>query len=146
MNVNVMFVTNDKACLPTPQSENSAGLDLVCSETTIIGPEETKLLRTGICLEIPVGFVGLICERSSLHKKGLMLANKVGVIDSDYRGEVLLAVTYTRQWAKGFEPIEVLAGDRLAQLIIMPAPLITFTVVKSLSNTKRGDGGFGSTG
>ena len=105
-------------------------------------PNETKLIHTGIAMEIPEGLVGLIYARSGLaSKKGLAPANKVGVIDSDYRGEIMVALHN-----HGTSAQTVADGERIAQIVFAPYYAAEFTVVDELEDTVRGAGGFGSTG
>lgn len=132
------------AHLPTYGTEFSAGADLyACLEEPVtIGPGETKKIPTGLAMEIPVGCAGLIYARSSLGtKKGLAPANKVGVIDADYRGELMVALHN-----HGQQPRTVQDGERIAQLLILPCLSPPFTEVDVLDDTERGSGGFGSTG
>ena len=96
---------------------------------------------TGVALEIPLGFVGLLFPRSSVSKTSLSLANSVGVVDSSYRGEIMLKFRHTGEANPFYR-----AGDRVGQIMIMPYPKIEFIEAKELSTTDRGDGGFGSTG
>ena len=134
----------EKAVVPTYGSEYSAGADLyACEENTVtIAPHETILIRTGLSVEIPEGFGGFIYARSGLAtKKGLAPANKVGVIDADYRGEVMVALHNHSEVPQTVEP-----GERVAQLVIAPFLKAEFTVAEELSDTVRGTGGFGSTG
>ena len=135
---------NEKATVPTYGSAFAAGADLyACEESEItIAPSETRLIHTGIAMEIPEGLVGLIYARSGLaSKKGLAPANKVGVIDSDYRGEIMVALHN-----HGTEPQAVASGERIAQIVFAPYMTAEFSVVDELSDTVRGVGGFGSTG
>ena len=135
---------NDKACVPTYGSAFAAGADLyACEDAPVtIEPGQTKLVHTGLAMEIPAGLVGLIYARSGLaSKKGLAPANKVGVIDSDYRGEVMVALHNHGTVAQTVE-----AGERIAQIVFAPYYAADFTVVESLDDTARGAGGFGSTG
>lgn len=135
---------NEKAILPTYGSAFAAGADLyACEEGEVtVAAGETKLIHTGLAMEIPEGLVGLIYARSGLaSKKGLAPANKVGVIDSDYRGEIMVALHN-----HGSAPRTVAAGERIAQLVFTPYYTADFTVVDQLSDTVRGVGGFGSTG
>ena len=132
------------AHLPTYGTEFSAGADLyACLEEPVtIGPGETKKIPTGLALEIPVGCAGLIYARSSLGtKKGLAPANKVGVVDSDYRGEFMIFLHN-----HGVEPQTIVHGDRVAQLLVTPVYTPGFVETDVLSDTVRGAGGFGSTG
>ena len=132
------------AILPTYGTPYSAGADLyACLEESVtILPGETKKIPTGIAMELPVGTAGLIYARSSLGtKKGLAPANKVGVVDSDYRGEFLIFLHN-----HGAEPQIIAHGDRVAQLVVTPVFTPGFVESESLSDTIRGEGGFGSTG
>lgn len=126
-------------------TKDSAGYDLCCNlENTLrLWPGQTKVIPTGIRLEIPKGYFGLVTSRSSTYKRGLVLANSVGIIDSDYRGEVMIPVTNN-----GTLYEDVNDGDRLAQLLILPVANVQLdhVNVEDLSITGRGDGGFGSTG
>lgn len=132
-----------EAKIPTYGSEFSAGADLYSAEECfVIAPGETRLVHTGLSFEIPEGFGGFIYARSGLAtKKGLAPANKVGVIDADYRGEVMVSLHN-----HSAEPQTVEAGERIAQLVIAPFLKAEFTVAETLSDTERGEGGFGSTG
>lgn len=135
---------NDKAIIPTYGSEFSAGADLYANldEKEIIKPGETKFIKTGLSLEIPTSLVGLVFARSGLScKQGLAPANKVGVIDSDYRGELIVALYNQSQ-----EIREINHGDRIAQISFIPYVKGLFNEVDNLLDTKRGEGGFGSTG
>ena len=132
----------DKAVKPTFGTEFSAGADLYSTEKVVIGVGETKLIKTGLALEIPVGYVGLIYARSGLAtKRGLAPANKVGVIDSDYRGEIMVAL-YNQS---GVEQV-VEQAERVAQMVITPYLKVEYQQVEDLTDTARGQGGFGSTG
>jgi dUTP pyrophosphatase len=136
--------TDDRAHMPTYGSEYSAGADLyaLLDEKLEIKPHETAFIRTGISLEIPEGYCGLIFARSSMGaKRGLAPANKVGVIDADYRGEVMVALHNHSEKLAEVEP-----GERVAQLAIVPFLKAEFEETEELSNTVRGAGGFGSTG
>lgn len=135
---------NENAVIPTYGTEFSAGADLyVCEEAAVtIAPGETKLIHTGIALQIPDGMAGFVYARSGLAtKKGLAPANKVGVIDSDYRGEIMVSL-----YNQSNCPQTVETGERVAQLVIAPYVHTQFTKVDELSDTVRGVGGFGSTG
>ena len=132
------------AKMPTYGTEFAAGADLyACLEEAVtVKPHETKLIPIGIAMEIPEGLVGLIYARSGLaSKRGLAPANKVGVIDSDYRGEIMVALHN-----HGTAPQTVGMGERIAQIVFAPYYAAEFTVVDELSDTVRGAGGFGSTG
>lgn len=133
-----------RAVLPTYGSPYSAGADLyACLENSVsIAPGETLLVPTGLALEVPENHAGLVYARSGLAtKKGLAPANKVGVIDSDYRGEVLIAL-----YNHGLENQTVAPGERIAQLVITPVLACDFYEAETLTETSRGSGGFGSTG
>lgn len=135
---------NRDAKIPSYGSEFSAGADLyACEENEItIIPHETRLIHTGIAIEIPNGYVGLIYARSGLaSKRDLAPANKVGVIDSDYRGEILVALHNHGNKDQVIQPFE-----RIAQLVIAPVTQATFEEVEELNTTERNAGGFGSTG
>lgn len=132
------------AILPQYGSAAAAGADLhACLDGEItIAPGETAFVPTGLAMEIPYGYAGLIYARSGLAcKNGLAPANKVGVIDSDYRGEFIVALHNHGKEAKSVMP-----GDRIAQLVITPVLMPTYTEVETLSDTERACGGFGSTG
>ena len=132
------------AKLPTYGTQEAAGADLyACLETSVaIGPGETVFIPTGIALEVPRGCAGLIYARSGLAtKSGLAPANKVGVVDSDYRGEVCVALHNHSGEAR-----TVRSGDRVAQMVITPYLTATFMETNDLTDTSRGAGGFGSTG
>ena len=142
-NVNIKKL-NENAVIPTYGSEFSAGADLyACSDAPIvIEAGKTVLVHTGIAMEIPVGYVGLVFARSGLaSKKGLAPANKVGVIDSDYRGEIMVALHN-----HGTIPQTISDGERIAQIVFAPYYAAEFSVVDELDDTTRGAGGFGSTG
>ena len=135
---------NENAVIPTYGTEYAAGADLyACTDEDItINPGETKLIKTGIAIEIPVGYAGFIYARSGLaSKKGLAPANKVGVIDADYRGEIMVAL-----YNQSNEPQVIAAKERIAQLVIAPFLKVEFEETDKLTITVRGDGGFGSTG
>ena len=135
---------SEKAVVPTYGTEFSAGADLyACMDEAVeIAPGETKLIHTGLAFEIPVAYVGLDYARSGLaSKKGLAPANKVGVIDSDYRGEVMTALHNHSNVSQTVEP-----GERIAQMVIAPYITANFILSENLDDTERGEGGFGSTG
>ena len=135
---------NEKAIAPTYGSEYAAGADLyaLSDEDITIQPGQTVLVHTGIAMEIPEGMGGFIYARSGLaSKKGLAPANKVGVVDSDYRGEVMVALHN-----HGTVPQTVSGGERIAQMVIAPFIKVEYTECDELSDTVRGAGGFGSTG
>lgn len=135
---------NNNAVIPTYGSQFAAGADLYACEGdgVVINPHETKLIHTGIAMEIPTGYAGLIYARSGIaSKRGLAPANKVGVIDSDYRGEIMVALHNHSEDAQTIEN-----GERIAQLVIAPYVVADFVLSDELDDTERGAGGFGSTG
>ena len=132
------------AITPTYGTEYSAGADLyaLLDGAIEIAPHETHFVRTGISVEIPEGYCGLIFARSSMGaKRGLAPANKVGVIDADYRGEIMVTLHNHSERIATVEP-----GERIAQLAIVPFLKAEFEEADELSDTVRGAGGFGSTG
>ncbi len=135
---------NENAVIPTYGSEYAAGADLYAciDEAVTIEPGETAFIGTGIAMEIPMGYAGFIYARSGLScKKGLAPANKVGVVDADYRGEITVALYNHVSEKRVVEPQE-----RIAQMVIAPFLKVDFEEVNELSDTVRGIGGFGSTG
>ena len=135
---------DEKATIPTYGSEFAAGADLyACLDAPLtINPHETILVHTGVAMEIPTGFAGLIYARSGIaSKRGLAPANKVGVVDSDYRGEVMVALHNHSAIPQTIEN-----GERIAQLVIAPYVVADFVLSDELDDTERGAGGFGSTG
>ena len=147
MNIKVKKL-NEKAKLPKRGSEQAAGYDL-CScfpedwgERLVIQPNETVKINTGLSMELPEGYFGGIFPRSGLAiKQGLVIANNVGVVDADYRGEIIVALHNDSDYEQ-----RIYDGDRIAQLILLPYQTMNFQEVNSLSDTDRGSGGFGSTG
>lgn len=129
------------AVIPKYAKPGDAGMDLIAVSKEELNPLQIKY-GTGLAMQIPEGFVGLVFPRSSIMKAGLSLSNAVGVIDSGYRGE-LMAV-FNKKVAPHAKNYEV--GDRIAQIIILPYPQITFEEANELNETDRGAGGFGSTG
>lgn len=143
MNINIQLI-RPEAKVPVYGSTLAAGADLhACiDKQTAIWPGDTVPIPTGIAMEIPEGYVGLIYARSGLAcKSDLAPANKVGVIDADYRGEILVALHNHGKTIRYIEP-----GDRIAQIVIAPVIQGDFHVVEALGDTQRGTGGFGSTG
>ncbi len=136
---------NENAKIPTYGTEYAAGADiyaLIEDGTVTISPGETKIINTGLAFAIPEGLVGLVVARSSLGtKRGLAPANKVGVIDSDYRGEVRVVL---HNHSSEIQTVE--NGERIAQMLFVPYYAADFKVVDELDATVRGVGGFGSTG
>ena len=143
MNINILRMT-DSAKLPERGSVSAAGYDLFAdvAEDTTIQPHETKMIGTGLAMEIPEGYFGGIFARSGLSaKEGLRPANCVGVVDSDYRGEVKVALHNDGEVERVVTPAE-----KIAQLVVIPFLSVEFSEVSELSDTARGEGGFGSTG
>ncbi len=141
MNINIKKLHAD-AILPAYGSADAAGADLCSIEEVSIAPGETKLIHTGLAMAIPQGYGGFIFARSGLAtKRGLAPANKVGVIDADYRGEIMVALYNQSQSAQAVEK-----GERIAQLVLLPCPQAEFCLCEDLDDTDRGEGGFGSTG
>ncbi len=131
-----------RAILPTRGSTAAAGLDLYALDGVTVGVGETVLVHTGIALAIPEGYAGFIYARSGIAtKRGLAPANKVGVIDADYRGEIMVALHNHSATEQAVE-----AGERIAQLVVAPFLSVELAVVEALDETERASGGFGSTG
>ena len=133
------------AKVPTYGSSYSAGADLYAltnGETITFLPGETKIIHTGIAMEIPEGYAGLIYARSGIaNKRGLAPSNKVGVVDADYRGEIMVSLHNHSN-----ETQEISDGERVAQMVIAPFLAVEYNEVEELTDTERGTGGFGSTG
>ncbi len=135
---------SQSAKIPTYGTEFSAGADIyaLLENDIEIKPNETVMIKTGLQMEIPEGYAGFIYPRSGISvKRGLAPANKVGVIDSDYRGEIMVAL---HNHSDVIQKVE--KGERIAQLIIAPYIHVSFEEAETLDDTVRGDGGFGSTG
>ena len=133
----------DDAHLPGYAQPGDAGADLRATEDVVLEPGQRRLVGTGVALAIPAGHVGLVTPRSGLAAKaGLSIVNSPGVIDSGYRGEIKVCLINLDPHT----PITLAAGDRIAQLLIVPFVTATFTPVPSLDATVRGAGGYGSTG
>ena len=135
---------NPNAIIPTYGSECAAGADLhACIESPVtIEPGQTVFISTGLAMEIPEGYAGFVYARSGLScKRGLAPANKVGVVDADYRGEITVALHNHSD-----EPKTIEVNERIAQIVIAPFVHVAFDEVDELSDTVRGAGGFGSTG
>ncbi|HCT51187.1 MAG TPA: dUTP diphosphatase [Balneola sp.] len=144
MKVNVKRI-HPKAVIPTYSMDGDAAMDLTATsriERFLYDDKQGDYIEygTGLAIEIPDGHVGLLFPRSSISKMALTLANSVGVIDSNYRGEVKL------RFKDAFKGRNYNIGDRVGQILILPYPKIELTEVDELSNTTRGSGGFGSTG
>ena len=143
MKINIKKL-NENAIIPTRGSSQAAGYDLyACTSTPIvIAPHETVMIGTGLAIETPQGYASLILARSGLaSKQGIAPANKIGLVDSDYRGEVKVALHNHSNVSQMINPME-----RIAQLMIVPYLAVEFNEVDELSETERGEGGFGSTG
>lgn len=143
MQVKIKRLT-DKAILPTKAHTTDAGYDLYATSCDISVPDRMASYGTGIAVEIPQGYVGLVFPRSSICKQHLSLSNSVGVIDSGYRGEIMAKFNLLSDGSDTYSIYNV--GDRIAQLIIMPYPEVTFEEVDVLSDSDRGVGGYGSSG
>lgn len=127
--------------MPVRAHTHDAGADLRASEGAFIGSGQFAKVSTGVRVSIPEGYVGLLAARSSLCWRGLLMANGVGIIDAGFAGEIKVPL-----YNAGNTPSNVLAGERIAQLVILPCELPTFRRVDELEETERGEGGFGSTG
>jgi len=134
------------AVIPAYAKPGDAGMDLTAINVSWYDTGSNRVTYdTGLSIEIPEGYVGLIFPRSSIYKTSLLLNNCVGVIDSGYRGPIKVIYRFIDENIKHPDPYYKV-GDRVAQLIIMPYPQIEFEEIKELSSTERGEGGFGSTG
>ena len=144
--LNVTFTRlNQAASAPTQGSSSAAGWDLRCLEDTVIRKGQSSRIKTGLVVAIPEGWEGQIRSRSSLGAKGMIMPNGVGTIDSDYRGELMVLAT----WIGEGDEFHLAKGERCAQLLLAPVPLVSFTEVndvEALGDTQRGSGGFGSSG
>ena len=134
-------ILNEYAQLPTRGSKDAAGLDLYCPFHIKVPADSQKKIPLGVAVEIPKGYMGLLVPRSSMSKTPLRCANSVGVIDADYRGE--LSISYENISCSDYT---IARGDRIAQLIIVPIAIVDVEEAQTLSETERGDGGYGSTG
>lgn len=137
----------ENAVIPTYAKPGDAGLDLTATSMTF-DKEGNMVFGTGIAVEIPKGYVGLIFPRSSVSKYDQIQTNCVSVIDSGYRGEIFLKFKPLGRYggASNFEPIAYEVGERIGQMIIMPYPPVTFVESEELEDTERGEGGYGSSG
>ncbi|WP_272975150.1 dUTP diphosphatase, partial [Alcanivorax jadensis] len=135
----------DTIPLPHYATDGSAGLDLraMVKEPLTLEPGQTELLPTGMAIHISdPGYAGMILPRSGLgHKHGIVLGNLVGLIDSDYQGELMVSC-----WNRGNQPFTVEPGERIAQLVIVPVMQVQLEQVETFTNTERGSGGFGHSG
>jgi dUTP pyrophosphatase len=133
----------EEATLPAFAKPGDAGLDLTSTVDVEVGPGERAMIPTGLAVAIPEGFAGLVLPRSGLaSRRGLTLANAPGLIDSGYRGEITCAVVNLDREA----PVAIRRGDRIAQLLIVPVPVVEARWAEELPESERGEGGFGSTG
>jgi dUTP pyrophosphatase len=133
---------SDNAVIPSYAKPGDAGLDLTATSMQVVDQKTYGYIEygTGIAVEIPEGYVGLIYPRSSVSNTGLILSNCVGVVDSGYRGEI----KFRFKWIK--DSVAYTIGERIGQMIIMPYPTIEVEEVTELNSTERGEGGFGSSG
>lgn len=145
--MNLKIRLTDKTLMPTRANKTDAGLDLRAAESKLIPSATPTLIDTGVSVQIPRNHVGLVFSRSGLAKHGITLSNSVGVIDSDYRGNIMVSVICN---AENDRDIFINKGDRIAQLVVVPIVLPEVQVVdeddEEWLNTARGTGGFGSTG
>jgi dUTP pyrophosphatase len=134
----------DGAQAPSRGSELAAGWDLRALEETVVSSGSSSKVLTGLKVAIPAGFEGQVRARSSLAAKGLILPTAPGTIDADYRGELMILLT----WIGEGDSYTIPAGERIAQLVVAPVPRVEFVEVteEELGDTERGEGGFGSTG
>lgn len=132
----------DSKCLPIKAHTCDAGYDLKARKETSVFPQDTEFIPTGVCVEIPVGMVGLLFPRSSISKTPLRMANSVGVIDSGFTGEIKVPLYNTSE----VEIRDIDKYERIAQLVIVPLADVSLEIVDELEDTDRGEGGFGSTG
>lgn len=134
---------NEAAKIPSYAYCGDAGMDLRASESLTLQPFERALVPTGLAIALPEGYAGFVLPRSGLAiKHGITVVNTPGLIDSNYRGELKVILQNT----DSHEPFTIHVGDRIAQLVVMPVPHMSFTPVDVLSSTERGEGGFGSSG
>lgn len=132
----------DKNCTPIKAHSIDAGFDLKARKETSVFPQDTEFIPTGVCVEIPVGMVGLLFPRSSISKTPLRMANSVGVIDSGFTGEIKVPLYNTSD----VEIRDIDKYERICQLVIVPLADVSLEIVDELEDTDRGEGGFGSTG
>lgn len=129
--------------VPVYAHPGDAGADLVSTESLRLGPGERALVGTGVRIALPDGYVAFVVPRSGLAAKhGITIVNAPGTVDAGYRGEIKVSLLNT----DAYEPYDIAAGDRIAQLIVMPVPRVRFLPVDELPDSSRGEGGFGSTG
>ena len=142
--MNVSIINKSNNALPAYETENSAGLDIraFIDETVVLKPSERRLIKTGLFIEIPHGYEAQVRPRSGLaFKNGITVLNSPGTIDADYRGEIgVILINHSN------ENFEINSGDRIAQLVFAKVEQAVWKVTEALSETERGEGGFGSTG
>ena len=145
MNIKIKLLTNEEGCgklIPTKNNPDDAGFDLKSNEMVEIKPGERKLVKCGFAIEIPEGFEGQVRPRSGLAiKNGITIVNAPGTIDQNYRGEVCVILLNT-----GDKPFDIFKYDRIAQLVINEIPSVNLIVTDELTDTDRGEKGFGSSG
>lgn len=142
LNLNVKL-RNDRAVMPSYARAGDAGMDLTATSVEVDFQTGLVTYYTGLSIEIPEGYGGFLFPRSSIYKRDLLLTNSVGVIDSGYRGEIVIKFKLTMQPDSA---TVYKVGDRVAQLVILPVPSVSLTQVDSLTHSVRGSNGFGSTG
>lgn len=140
LDIGIKLLSSD-AKVPEFKTAGAAAVDLVCPKDVILEGLYSTPVPTGVSIEIPDTHFGVIAVRSGLAGKGIMLTNGIGVIDSDYRGELIVLLYNIDDWDK-----EIQAGSRFAQLFFLQKAQFSFTLKDELSSTQRGNGGFGSTG
>lgn len=141
MNLIEIKINSDDAKVPTRATAGAAGYDLCALDEHLLVPQRPTLIKTGISMAIPDGFVGMVCSRSGLAlKKGVFVLNAPGIIDSDYRGDVGVILFNALD-----TPMMIEKGDRIAQILFMPLSILPMVQVDELTETIRGTGGFGST-
>lgn len=140
--IDIKIKTEDESLVPSYETLGSAGADLKANESGILQPNERRLIKTGISIELPLGYEAQVRPRSGLALKyGISMVNTPGTIDSDYRGEIgVILINH------GDKPFEYKKGDRIAQLVIAKHSRAEFILTENLSQTQRGTGGFGHTG
>lgn len=139
----INILVDNQHLAPIRVHDSDAGADLQAKENVWMPRFRRTLVPTGVKVQIPVGYVGLLVARSSLSKKEVILSNSIGIIDSSYRGELFVALTYIGSNETG---LTIVMNERIAQLLVVPIVLPKFVIVDKLDDTARGSGGFGSTG
>lgn len=138
----IKLINNDKNCIPVKAHDTDAGYDIRASRCISVFPRDTEFVPTGVCVDIPIGYVGLLFPRSSISKTPLRMANSVGVIDSGFKGEIKVPLFNTDE----VEIIDIDKYSRIAQLVIVPCMDFELELTDDLGTSERGTGGFGSTG